>query len=61
MSWALSASTCVGPPRHDLGMDEPVIHDVDQLIEEILAEAEWTDPVPEYEDLMRDWPDCPEM
>lgn len=35
--------------------------DADQVIAEILNEDEWEDPVPQYEDLVRQWPTCPEL
>ena len=35
--------------------------DVDQAIVEVLAEAEWTDPVRSYEEIVEIWPECRDL
>ncbi|HMS73901.1 hypothetical protein [Gordonia sp. (in: high G+C Gram-positive bacteria)] len=35
--------------------------DVDQVVADIIDDAEWVDPVPQFEDLVAQWPTCPEL
>ncbi len=56
------AVTCApGEFRMIVARPSPDEDSLDDALDEILAEAEWVDPVPEYEDLIRDWPDCPDI
>ncbi len=34
---------------------------LDDALAEILDEAEWVDPVPQYEDIIAAWPSCPDL